>query len=66
MALKFLTILQSLYLVTTSHRKGCKSNKYDRKLTEIDDMTKRVRYRVNGAFVPLCKFQIIIFHFLKN
>ena len=43
-ALKFMIILQSL--ITTDHRKGGES-KYDRKLTELDVATTRIRCRVN-------------------
>ena len=39
-------ILQNL--ITTNHRKSGKS-KCDRKLTELDLVTMRIRYRVNGV-----------------
>ena len=43
---KFMMIRENL--PTTDHRKSGKS-KYDRKLTELDVMTTRIRYRVNGV-----------------
>ena len=45
-ALKFMITLQSL--TTTNHGKSGES-KYDRKLTERDVVTTRIRYRVNGV-----------------
>ena len=45
-ALKFMIILQNL--TTTNHRKSGES-KYDRKLTEFDVVSTRIRYRVNGV-----------------
>ena len=44
--LKFVIILQNL--IKAYHRKSGKS-KYDRKLTELDVETTRIRSRVNGA-----------------
>ena len=46
MTLKFVIILQSL--IKAYHRKSGKS-KYDRKLTELDVGTTRIRSRVNGV-----------------
>ena len=46
MTLKFVIILQNL--IKAYHRKSGKS-KYDRKLTEIDVLTTRIRSRVNGV-----------------
>ena len=46
MALKFVIILQNL--IKAYHRKSGKS-KYDRKLTELDVETTRIRSRVNGV-----------------
>ena len=46
-ALTFVIILQNL--ITTNHRKNGGS-KYDRKLTELDVVTTRIRYRVNEVF----------------
>ena len=43
-ALRFMIVLQNL--ITTNHRRSVKS-KYDRKLTELNVVTKRIRYRVN-------------------
>ena len=43
-ALRFMIVLQSL--ITTNHRGSVKS-KYDRKLTELNVVTKRIRYCVN-------------------
>ncbi len=43
---KSVIILQSL--ITTNHRKSGKS-KDDLKLTELDVVTMRIRYRVNGV-----------------
>ena len=57
MALKFTIILQSL--TTANRRKNCES-KYDRKLTESDVVTTRIRYRVNGDLVKL--FVHFIYH----
>ena len=45
-ALKSMIILQNL--ITTNHRKSGKS-KDDLKLTELDVVTVRIRYRVNGV-----------------
>ena len=45
-ALTLTTVLQNL--TTGSHRKSGES-KYDRKLPELDVVTKRIRYRVNGV-----------------
>ena len=47
-ALKFVIILHNL--IKTNHRKSGKSE-YDRKLTEFDVVTTRIKYRVNGIFV---------------
>ena len=50
MTLKFVIILQSL--IKAYHRKSGKSKydrKYDRKLTELDVETARIRSRVNGV-----------------
>ena len=52
MTLKFVMILQNL--IKAYHRKSGKS-KYDRKLTELDVETTRIRSRVNGVFV--CKYK---------
>ena len=41
-------ILQNL--MKTSHRKGGR-RKYDRKQTELDVVTTRIRYNVNGVYV---------------
>ena len=41
-------ILQNI--TTTNHRKSGE-RKYDSKLTELDVVTTRIRYRVNGAYV---------------
>ena len=50
MTLKFLIILPNL--IKVYHRKSGKS-KYDRKLTELDVETTRIRSRVNGVlFCP--------------
>ena len=46
MTLKFVIILQNL--IKAYHRKSGKS-KYDRKLTELDVETTRIRSRVNGV-----------------
>ena len=46
MTLKFVIILQNL--INAYHRKSGKS-KYDRKLTELDVETTRIRSRVNGV-----------------
>ena len=48
MTLKFVIILQNL--MKAYHRKSSKS-KYDRKLTELDVETTRIRSRVNGVDV---------------
>ena len=48
MTLKFVIILQNL--IKVYHRKSGKS-KYDRKLTELDVETTRIRSRVNGVLV---------------
>ena len=48
MTLKFVIILQNL--IIAYHRKSGKS-KYDRKLTELDVGTTRIRSRVNGILV---------------
>ena len=49
-ALKFIIIL--LNLTTTNHRKSGES-KYDRKLTELNVVTTRIRYRVNRVLNSL-------------
>ncbi len=46
-ALKSMIILQNL--ITTNHRKSGKS-KDDLKLTELDVVTMRIRYRVTGSY----------------
>ena len=46
MTRKLVIILQNL--IKAYHRKGGKS-KYDRKLTELDVETTRIRSRVNGV-----------------
>ena len=46
MTLKFVIILQNL--IKAYHRKSGKS-KYDRKVTELDIKTTRIRSRVNGV-----------------
>ena len=46
MTLKFVIILQNL--IKAYHRKSGRS-KYDRKLTELDGETTRIRSRVNGV-----------------
>ena len=46
MTLKFVIILQNL--IKAYHKKSGKS-KYDRKLTELDVGTSRIRSRVNGV-----------------
>ena len=48
MTLKFVIILQNL--IKAYHRKSGKS-KYDRKLTELDVETTRIRSRVNGVLL---------------
>ena len=48
MAYESKTILENF--ITTNHRKRDKS-KYDRKLTELDVVTTRIQYRVNGALI---------------
>ena len=48
MTLKFVIILQNL--IKTYHRKSGKS-KYDRKLTELDVETTRIRFRVNRVLI---------------
>ena len=48
MTVKFVIILQNL--IKAYHRKTGKS-KYDRKLTELDVETTRIRSRVNGILV---------------
>ena len=50
MTLKFVIILQNL--AKAYHRKGGKS-KYDRKLTELDIGTTRIRSRVNGVLFSI-------------
>ena len=47
-AFKFIIILQNL--IATHHRKSGE-RKYDRKLTELDVVTMRIRYRVNAVLV---------------
>ena len=37
-------------LITTNRRKSGKSE-YDRKVTELDVVTIRIRYRVNGVLI---------------
>ena len=54
-ALKFIIIL--LNLTTTNHRKSGES-KYDRKLTELNVVTTRIRYRVNRVLNSL----VIVFY----
>ena len=49
-ALKFMIILQNL--TATNQRKSDKS-KYDRKLTKLDTVTTRIRYRANGVLNTL-------------
>ena len=46
LALTFTIVLQNL--TTNSHRTSGES-KYDRKLPELDVVTKRIRYGVNGV-----------------
>ena len=46
---EFVIILPNL--IKAYHRKSGKS-KYDRKLTELDVETTRIRSRVNGVLVP--------------
>ena len=41
-------ILQNL---TTTERRKSGESKYDRKLTELDAVTTRIRYRVNGVYI---------------
>ena len=47
MTFKFVMILQNL--IKAYHRSG--KNKYDRKLTELDVETTRIRSRVNGVSI---------------
>ena len=58
MTLKFVIILQNL--IEAYHRKSGKS-KYDRKPTELDVETTRIRSRVNGVSNRklLCNFFVI-------
>ena len=58
MTLKFVIILQNL--IEAYHRKSGKS-KYDRKPTELDVETTRIRSRVNGVSNRklLCNFLVI-------
>ena len=68
-ALRFMIVLQNL--ITTNHRRSVKS-KYDRKLTELNVVTKRIRYRVNrvsvyGASKPeLTKIQCFLERWCKR
>ena len=55
MTLKFVIILQNV--IKAYHRKSGKT-KYDRKLTELDVETTRIRSRVNGVLV-CCDVTII-------
>ena len=48
MTLNFVIVLQNL--IKAYHRKRGKS-KYDRKLTELDVETTRIRFRVNGVLL---------------
>ena len=59
MTLKFVIILQNL--IKAYHRKSGKS-KYDRKPTELDVETTRMRSRVNGVSNRklLCNFFVIV------
>ena len=45
-AFKFMLMLQKL--IQTNHRKGV-GIEYDSKLTELDVVTMRIRYRVTGS-----------------
>ena len=51
MTLKFVIILH--HLIKAYHRKSGRS-KYDRKLTELDVETTRIRSRVNGVSLSRC------------
>ena len=57
MTLKFVIILQNL--IKAYHRKSGKS-KYDRKLTELDVETARIRSRVNGVLVFVRNLELFI------
>ena len=65
MTLKFVVILQNL--IKAYHRKSGKS-KYDRKLTELDVETTRIRSRVNGLLVfSICTiFNKLVCKYLIN
>ena len=45
-ALKFMIVLQNL---TTTNQRKRGERKYDHKLTELNAVTTRIRYRVNGV-----------------
>ena len=47
---KTMIILQNI--TTTNHRKSGE-REYDSKLTDLDVVTTRIRYRVNGAYVSV-------------
>ena len=55
MTLKFVIILQNL--IKAYHRKSGKS-KYDRKLTELDVETTRIRSRVNEVLVLSAVYEV--------
>ena len=55
MTLKFVIILQNL--IKAYHRKSGKS-KYDRKLTELDVETTRIRSRVNEILVLSAVYEV--------
>ena len=55
-ALKFMIIFIH-NLTTANHRKSGES-KYDRNLTELDVVTTRIRYRVNGVLVLSLYFRL--------
>ena len=57
MTLKFVIILQNL--IKAHHRKSGKS-KYDRKLTELDVETTRIRSRVNGILGSNLKYSTTV------
>ena len=57
MTLKFVIIVQNL--IKAYHRKSGKS-KYDRKLTELDVETARIRSRVNGVLVFVRNLELSI------
>ena len=59
MTLKFVIIVQNL--IKAYHRKSGKS-RYDRKVTELDVETTRIRSRANGVlFVHVVKAKCFIF-----